>query len=311
MTFQPTDRILIIGGSGFIGCHLLKRCLKDTVHVACLGLHAIKTADILESRLEYITCDIADASSVRELLQHRAFEYVFNLGGYIDHTPYGSGGRKVIDTHFGGLLNLVDTLDRASLKGFVQIGSSDEYGNISAPQIEEMQGIPISPYSLAKQMGSAFLMMLAERESYPAIVARLFLVYGPGQEDCRFLPQVILSCLKGKEIAVTLGEQLRDFCFVEDVVEGLVVASQTREARGRIFNIASGASVSVREMMDTVVKLVGKGKPLYGARPYREGESMALYADISKARNILRWQPTTDLLEGLKKTIPYYEGLPT
>ncbi len=307
MNFQSTDRILIIGGSGFIGCHLVDRCLKDTPYVTCLGPHRSKMSKTLSSKVVKIYGNISRHSSIKKALGDTNFDYAFNLGGYIDHTAFSLGGRKVIQTHFEGLLNIVNNLNRKTLKRLVQIGSSDEYGNTPPPQNEKnTQGIPISPYALAKQMGTSFLMMLAKHEGFPATVVRPFLVYGPGQDASRFLPQIILSCLKGENVPVTLGEQKRDFCYVEDVVEGLVRAALTKDAEGNIFNIASGIPITIRSVMESVSELIVGGSPCYGARPYRSGESMELYADISKAIAILKWQPTIDLGTGLKRTIAYY-----
>lgn len=253
------------------------------------------------------TLDIRDSTSVREVLARESFDYVFNAGGYIEHTPYAEGGRRVIDHHLVGLLNLLDTLDRRSVKGFIQLGSSDEYGEAPAPQREDSDGRPISPYAFAKQSATKLIRMLADQEGFPGVVVRLFLVYGPGQGRSRFLPQVITACLRGEPFSCTLGEQHRDFCYVEDVVDGIVRAALLPQAKGQIINVASGKPVTIRRMTEIIVKLIGAGKPEYGSRPYRPGESMMLYADISKATSLLNWAPAISLEDGLRRTIDYYK----
>ncbi|MBI4843570.1 MAG: NAD-dependent epimerase/dehydratase family protein [Nitrospirae bacterium] len=303
--FKSTDRILITGGTGFIGSCLAQRCLQQTPLVTCIDAGDKK---ISSANVEYIRADVSDKENLRRAFGKRTFDYVFNLSGYIDHTPYFKGGRSLIETHFAGLMNLTDCLDRESLKGFVQIGSSDEYGSAPAPQREDMRERPISPYSFAKTAASHFMQMLSDTEGFPGTVLRFFLVYGPGQDEKRFLPQIIKACLNNEEFKTSEGRQLRDFCYIDDAAEAMTAAALTSGARGHIINIASGTPVSIREMVEKVMKSAGGGKPLWGFYPYRKGENMELYADISLAKKILGWSPQTGIEHGLKKTIEYYRG---
>lgn len=306
ITIKKSDRILIIGGTGFLGQHLINRCLEDTFNITCINLSGRLFKGKYLNNLEFIQADITRQSQLHYALRGKSFDYVFNLGGYIDHTPFFNGGRKIIETHFVSLMNLLDCLDRERLKAFVQVGSSDEYGNSPAPQKETMREMPISPYSLAKTASSHFIQMLHRTEGFPGVVLRFFLVYGTGQDKSRFLPQIINAFLKDETIETTKGEQLRDFCYVKDVVEGMINAALTPEAHGHIINIASGVPISIYNMIEKVYVMVGKGKPIFGIRPYRKGENMELYADINLAKSILNWKPQTSLEDGIKKTIEYY-----
>ncbi|MCP4652310.1 MAG: NAD-dependent epimerase/dehydratase family protein [Candidatus Omnitrophica bacterium] len=302
--FKALDKILVIGGTGFIGSHLVKRCLKDTENVSVLSLPE-KTEPIKD--VEYITADLCDKPSLAKALKARAFDYVFNLGGYIDHTHYFKGGRRVIEAHLIGLMNLLDSIDWDRLKGFVQIGSSDEYGGLLAPQNEAMREMSISPYSFAKTAASHFIQMISKTEDFPGVVARFFLVYGPGQDDRRFLPQIIKACLNGEEFKTSEGKQLRDFCYVEDAVQALAQLALSNSAKGKIFNVGSGQAVTIREMVEKIVKITGKGTPLWGTYPYRKGENMQLYADTSLIKEKIGWQPQISLEEGLKRTVEFYK----
>ncbi len=304
-TFTPKDKILIVGGTGFIGKHLANRCTRDTKHVTCIGLGTNKTHVIKDHEIVY--ADITNKEQLTDILLSGCFNYVFNLGGYINHIPYFNGGRHLIDSHFNGLLNLIDSIDRKCLKSFVQIGSSDEYGNAPSPQREDMRNEPISPYSLAKVASTHLIETISKTENFPGVVLRLFLVYGPGQDEKRFLPQIIKSCLKNKEFKTSDGKQLRDFCFVDDVVEAMVTVALCPESFGRTINIASGVPIAIREIVGKVVLLTGGGKPLWSTHPYRSGENMSLYADISLAQRFLKWNPTISLEDGLQKTINYYK----
>ena len=174
----------------------------------------------------------------------------------------------------------MEVLPRNKLKRFVQIGSSDEYGNAPAPQNEKMREQPISPYSLAKVASTHFLQMLYRSENFPAVTLRLFLTYGPGQDVKRFLPQIIQGCLNNADFPTSAGEQIRDFCFVEDAVRAVTQALTVPEAIGEVFNVASGEQVKIRTMIEIVCALTGSGKPLYGEVPYRPGENMELLSLI-------------------------------
>ena len=307
ITFKNSDKILVVGGSGFLGKHLVRRCLRDTRFVSCIGLSRNKKGFFED--IEVINVDINNKDVLWAILNKKSFDYIFNLGGYIDHTNYFNGGRKVIETHFVGLLNILDCIDVKSLKGFVQIGSSDEYGNVPSPQRETMRESPISPYSHAKVAASHFIQMLNRTEGFPGVVLRFFLVYGAGQDNKRFLPQIINGCLNNIEFKTSEGKQLRDFCYIDDVIEAMIKAAALPQSKGKVINIASGTPVMIKDVIQKVMLFTGGGKPMWGAHPYRVGENMQLYADISFAKNLLHWEPQVSLDVGLKKTIEYYKAL--
>ena len=306
-TFKDSDRILIVGGTGFIGRHLLKRSLMETSNVSVLGLKEGYSEIDANHNIENICVDLCNKNALKKALSGKSYDYIFNLGGYIDHTLYFKDGRKVIEAHFAGLMNLLDSIDITQLKGFVQIGSSDEYGSIGAPQKEIVRESPISCYSFAKTAASHFIQMLNRTEDFPGVIVRFFLVYGPGQDDKRFLPQVIKACLNNEEFKVSEGKQLRDFCYVEDVVEAMIKAALTTESKGKSINIASGVPISIKDVIESVARIIGGGKPLWGRYPYKTGENMELYADVTLANELLDWHASTSLDDGLDKTIFWYK----
>ena len=299
---SKVKNLLIIGGTGFIGKHLTLAAIQKGYTTTIISLNKMKNDRRIDGA-NYLVADVSNYASLEDVLENSSYSHVVNLGGYINHAKYKEGGREVFDAHFIGVQNLVSLLDWECLNSFVQIGSSDEYGDTTAPQSENNSVKPISPYSAGKVAASMLLQMLYRTEKFPAVILRLFLVYGPGQNEQRFLPQIIKGCLKNESFSTSSGQQLRDFCYVSDVVKGIFSALDNYKANGEIINIASGAPVKIRSVLDEVINLIGKGAPQYGQVPYRKGENMSLYADISKAKRILGWQPLVGLSTGLEKTI--------
>jgi nucleoside-diphosphate-sugar epimerase len=302
------NKLLIIGGTGFIGRNLTINAVKLGYQTHVLSLHEPSTEKKINGA-DYIQADITDFLNLQLKLHNTNYDYVVNLSGYIDHCKYRDGGQKVIAAHFDGVQNLLRVLDWDNLKRFIQIGSSDEYGNLPAPQDEEMCESPISPYSFGKVASSQLLQMLSRTEGFPAVILRLFLVYGPGQDNKRFLPQIIQGCLSGKSFPTSSGEQLRDICYIDDITRGILMALINENVNGEVINLASGNPIAIREVIELVKNIVVQGNPLFGKIPYRTGENMALYANVTKAKNILNWESEVDVNNGLLKTINYYTNL--
>jgi len=218
-----------------------------------------------------------------------------------------NGGRQVINAHFLGVQNLLQLIDWTSIKRFVQIGSSDEYGSLHPPQTEKMRENPISSYSFGKVASTQLLQMLFRTEGFPAVTLRPFLVYGEGQNNNRFLPQIIKGCIQGVQFPVSNGEQLRDFCYIDDIIRGILLTLKNDKVNGEVINLASGKPISIRKIIELVQEVVGQGVPDFGAVPYRVGESMALYADVAKAKKLLGWEPSVSIDEGISRTVHYYQ----
>lgn len=300
-----SKNLLIVGGSGFIGRHLVSGAISKGYSTTVLSLRSVDKEDRIAGA-DYLTSDIVDYKVLKKNLSGKNFTHIVNLGGYINHARFKEGGRQILDAHFYGVQNLLEIIDWNTLEMFVQIGSSDEYGDAPAPQSENIRERPISSYALGKLASNQMLQMLHRTEDFPVVILRLFLVYGPGQDDKRFLPQIIKGCLNNETFDTSLGEQLRDFCYVDDITRGILMALESCDANGEVINLASGKPISIREVVELVNSVIAKGTPLFGKIPYRIGENMELYADINKAKNLLNWAPQIDLLEGIERTVKYY-----
>lgn len=298
-------KLLVVGG-GFIGMHVADKGLESGWLVTVVRLTSSVTF-VENNRLTVIQTDITNIAELKNKVKDVEYDYAVNCGGYIDHTLFFSGGRRIIESHFSGVLNLVSLLNRNRLKSFINLGSSDEYGNIPAPQSEEDLEKPISPYSFGKLASTKFLEMLFRTENFPATTLRLFLVYGPRQEYKRFIPHIIKGCLLGNDIPVSEGMQMRDFLYINDLVNAIFKVFESANAKGETINLASGVPVTIREIITRVQDKIKNGNPIFGQVPYRIGENMDLHADIEKAKRILNWYPSISLDEGLTETIAYYK----
>ena len=299
--------ILVVGGTGFIGINLVKKLLSIGSQVTTLSLKR-KRYKIKHKNLKYIFCDYTNFNALKKKI-NKPFEYVVNLGGYIDHSKFFVKGKSLIDNHFLSTVNLLLLLKRKKLKRYVHIGTCDEYGANTSPIKENSREDPITSYALAKLASINLLIMLYRTENFPATVLRLFLVYGPHQKNDRLIPQVISGCLKKKKFPVSKGNQLRDFCYVEDVINAIILSLIKKSALGEVFNVGSGKPVSVKFIINKISNIIKHGKPQFNKIPFRKNENLKLYPSINKISRILGWRPKTNLNQGLVKTINYYKTI--
>ena len=296
--------ILIIGGTGFIGTNLTKKVLKLGWNVTCLSLGKKKDY-FVHKNLKYIFCDFTKNASLKSKL-NKPFDYVVNLGGYIDHSKFFKKGKSIIDAHFFSTVNIISSLNRKNLKKYVHIGTCDEYGKNISPIKETSREDPISTYALGKLASIKLLIMLNKTENFPCTILRIFLAYGPNQKNDRLIPQVINGCLRKKTFSVSKGTQLRDFCYIDDVINAILLSLKKKKALGQIFNVGSGKPVTVKFIIRKISKIIKQGHPQFNKIPFRKNENLKLYPSINKIKKFLGWKPKVNLDQGLKRTINFY-----
>ena len=299
--------ILIVGGTGFIGTNLVKKLLKLGLKVTCLSLKNKKNK-LVHKNLKYIFCDYSNFYILKKKI-NKPYEYVVNLGGYIDHSKFFVKGRTVINNHFLSTINLLSSIKKTKLKRYVHIGTCDEYGENVSPIKENVREDPVTTYAFGKLASMNLLIMLHKTENLPVTALRLFLVYGPLQKNDRLIPQVINGCLKKKSFPVSKGNQLRDFCYVDDIINAIILSLTNKKALGEVFNVGSGKPVSVKFIINKISQIIKQGKPQFNKIPFRKNENLKLYPSINKIRRILGWIPKTSLNQGLVKTINYYKTI--
>jgi UDP-glucose 4-epimerase len=293
-------QILVIGGTGFIGYHLITQCLKKKWSVVSFSKNPPRKIRF-SKKIKYIEGDL---SKKKELNKIRGkFDYVVNLGGYVDH----SNKMKTYDSHFKGCKNLSNFFLSKKIKLFVQIGSSGEYGSLKSPHKETSVGNPQSVYSKAKYYATNHLLKLYKKKNFPVTILRLYQAYGPRQDSNRLIPIVINSCLKNKKFPCSDGKQFRDFVHVNDVVNAILKSLKSKKALGQIINIGSGKPKKVKNLINFLVKIIKGGKPMFGKIKLRKDEILKIYPKISKAKKTLNWYPRINFTKGLNETIKYYK----
>ena len=296
--------LLVVGGTGFIGTVLLKRANKLGFKTTSLSLNQPSYRNALDNT-KYLFTDTSNKKNLEAMLDND-YNYVVNLGGYIEHKLIKDGGFSIINNQLLLLNNLVSLINTKNLIRFIQIGSSDEYGLNKSPQKENYREYPISPYSFARVMNTQYLQMLNLTEKFPSVILRLFLVYGPYQKFDRLIPYVIKSCLNNEIFKLSEGSQIKNFCFVDDVVDAIIQSLTSHNIEGQIINIGSEETISVRGIVEKICSLVKSGKPIFDNNISKAIENKNLFPDISKSKEMLNWSPTTSLEIGLDRTINWY-----
>lgn len=299
------SKILVAGGSGFIGANLIKELISSGNEIISISKNKPLKKKELE-KVKYIFHDLTRPLS-KDIFKYLSdVQYIVNCSGYVDHSSFLNGGKNVLKDHFESTFNLTNLAINLKVESFIQIGSSDEYGENNSPISESIRESPISPYALGKVSSTHYLQQCFRQGLLNTVVIRPFLVYGEGQNKNRFLPYLIDNCINNREFKVTKGAQIRDFLYIKDFNLALIKALKNQKAYGEVINIASGIPISIKEVIECVTDITGKGKPIYGGIEYRKGESMNLYADIVKAKKILQWEPKFQFKDSLKKVINWY-----
>lgn len=298
-------RILIIGGTGFLGYHLAKKCISKKWKVTSISTNKPKRIRYL-SKVKYLYLDITKKHILKKNIKSN-YDFVVNFGGYVNHNEK----LKTYKSHYVGCKNLADIFKAKKLKSFIQIGSSVEYGNIKSPQNEndktDVKKLK-STYGKAKLMATNYLLKLYKKYNFPCTILRLYLVYGPNQDGNRLIPHTLNECLNDKKFICSAGKQYRDFLFVEDLVKAIFLCFNNKKSIGEIINIGAGKPRNVKKVILFIKNKINLGNPLFGKIPLRKDEILRLYPSISKAKKILQWKASTSFQKGIEIIIKYYKS---
>lgn len=296
------ERVLITGGSGFIGATLARAELAAGRDVHLLLRPEARTGRLAElaGRFTRHDADLRDAGAVRRAVGAARPDVVYHLATHGAHPSECDRG-TTLATNLTGTANLLDALAGRDYRALVHAGSSSEYGHKDRPMTSADALEPRGDYGVTK--AAATLLCRAEAlRGAPVCVVRIFSAYGPLEDPTRLASAVLGSCARGVPPRVTAGHQPRDWVYVDDVVELLRRAAECPAARGRILHAGGGRRQTVRDLVETAVSVAGGlVRAEYGAEPPRPDEPTVWVADLTETTELTGWAPRTGLRQGLER----------
>ena len=303
--------VLITGAEGFIGSHLSARLVKEGARVSALVRPGadLSRLSALEDKMSINSLDIREIEQVEEFVATVRPQRIFHLAAITDVNRDWKSVPLVTEVNLGGTINLLQALSSIDYEICITTCTAEAYGRNPAPFKENMPLDPISPYSFSKAAATAFCRMAAASLGASVRVLRLFLVYGPGQGEERFLPQLIKAALTGSPFKMTAGEQTREYTYIDDVIEGLLMAAAKGRGEGEVYNLGSGQEISLKDLVEKLGEITGRKVKLdRDVLSYRENEIWRFLGDNHRAYDSLCWKVKTPLEIGLIRTVNWYKG---
>lgn len=303
-------KVLVTGGAGFIGGHLVDRLVNAGYSVRVLDDLSTGSLSNLDSNLtnpnfEVIRGDIFDESIVKSAM--KGIDSVYHLAALVGVTQSLANPDRCRKINVEGTLNLLRNAQDNGVGLFVFTSTAAVYGNSTPPLSEESLPNPVSPYAETKLAAEQRCLEYFKNHGLGVTVLRLFNVYGPRQDEGPY-SSVISRFLRSWRTAEPLmiegdGEQSRDFIHVNDVVDCLVSILQKGDLVGQVFNLGSGKPTTINQLVEIVRQLANTKKiEVKHTRP-RMGDLRHSFADVSKARKMFGFSPKLGLLEGLESLV--------
>tara|TARA_B100000945_G_scaffold152224_1_gene122134 strand:- start:2021 stop:3001 length:981 start_codon:yes stop_codon:yes gene_type:complete len=311
MKFYKNKKVLITGGAGFIGSHLVKKLqsIGAKVHVVVKYNSFIDCPRISKiwNKINIIEADLRNTDSVLSF-KNKKFDIVFHLAAY-NHV--GDSFKHVTENISSNLLSTVNLLNNGpKFKKFVHIGSSEIYGlQTKIPFNVEETPNPLSPYALSKFSSELFSIQQAKEKKLNIVCIRPFNTFGPYQSEKAIIPELIIKSLLNKEIKTTLGNQTREFNFIENIIDGILLIGKKSNFNNTPINLGSNKPVKIKNLIKIIHYLTNSQSSLkIGALKYRPNEIWKMQANNKFAKNVLGWKPRVDFKDGLKITINWYKN---
>lgn len=314
MNSLKNKKVLVTGGCGFIGSHIVDRLVKEGAEVTVLdNLVSGKIANIHQhlNKIRFIQKDLRDEGALDEALEN--IELISHQAALRSVPKSIERPIEYHDTNVTGTLRLFLKAKEKKIRRISFASSSSVYGErFDFPENESDQPRPISPYAATKLLCEYYAYLFSKQYKLGIVALRYFNVYGPKQslddEYAVVIPKFITCLLKDQKPPIYGdGEQERDFTYVENVVEANILALTKPDVEGEVFNIGGGSPNSVNGLLKNLNKIMAKdisAKYL----PLRPGDVRKTHADISKAAKLLGWQPKINFAEGLTKTAEWFRG---
>lgn len=307
-------KYLITGGAGFIGSNILKYLLENNEDVRVIDNFVTgKKENISEfkGKFELIEGDFSDLDTVRRAV--KGVDYVLHQGAIPSVPRSVDDPLKTNQANIAGTLNMLIAARDEEVKRFVYAASSSAYGDSPVmPKQEDMKVSPKSPYAIQKLAGEQYCQSFYRLYGLPTICLRYFNVFGPKQDPDSVYSAVIPLFIKliAADQTPTIngnGDISRDFTYVENNIIANILAAKTenQQAFGEVLNIATGQEVSLDQLVDQINQILGKQVQADYGEP-RRGDIAHSLADITRAKELIAYEPIVSFTEGLKRTVDYY-----
>jgi len=318
--YYHKKEILITGGLGMIGSNVAQKLVRlgarITIVDACLEPYGANIFNLhgIEDEIKVNYADIRDRAAMKVLVQGK--DVIFNFAGQVSHNDSIADPFLDADINYLGHLNVLESVRKYNPTARVLLsGSRLQFGKIThTPTDENHPQNPETPYAFNKTTAENMYKYYYKLHGVPCVVFRLANPYGircqMKHSKYSIINYFIRLAMEGKEITIYgSGNQLRDYVYVEDVADAFISAAASPSAQGEVFNIGSGSGISFKEMVETVITIVGKGKMVFVPWPkeYIDVETGDYVTNIGKAKKVLKWTPKVDLESGIKRTVGYYE----
>lgn len=311
MTFYCGRRVLVLGGSGFLGANLSRRLVEGGAEVTTTGTRAA----VASGPARHVVWQASDADGARALV--REAEVVFSLFGRSGAVRSVREPVADLGVNCGGQLAVLEAVRRENPAAKVVFpGSRLQFGRVSelpTPETHPME--PLDVYAVHKLAGERYHRIYHRAFGLRTTVLRITNPYGAGQlsdrRDYGFVNAMVQRALAGETITIFGdGRQLRDVIYVDDLVEAMLAAAATPATDGEAYNVGSGIGTPLVEIAETIVRLAGRGRIEHTAWPplAEAVESGDFVADVAKLGKTVDWRPRVDLHEGLARTIAGYGG---
>lgn len=294
-------RVLVTGGTGFLGQHLTRRLVElgAQVTVALCEEDGPEQTATLPIAVHRRDGDVCNYGQMHQLVEAAGPEIVFHLAAVGVNAPF-IAEETALRINLHGTLNLLRAVQRCGggdVRRIVVAGTSYEYG-------ENGQLDPGNVYAASKVATWAFCRMYYRTHGMPVVVARPFNVYGPGQNERALIPSAIQAALGDQDFPTTPGEQRRDFIYVDDVIQGFLAVAVADGIEGHSLDLGTGQMTPVRKAVELVFALTkSRGRPQIGVLPYRPGLAWKLVANADNTARLTGWRTKIELEQGLKATI--------
>jgi UDP-glucose 4-epimerase len=305
---------LVTGGAGFIGSHIAEALAGSGARVRALDDLSTGYRENLEAvggDVDFVRGSVADAGVLRRALEN--VEVVFHEAAIPSVPRSVERPRETHDACVEGTFSLLLAAREAGVRRVVYAASSSAYGDQPAsPKVETMAPDPLSPYAAAKLVGEYYCQVFTRAYGLETVSLRYFNVFGPRQDPGSPYSGVIsrfIAALSSGERPVVYGDggQTRDFTYVSNAVEANLLAAESTRAVGHTINVATGRETSLNELLSTLKGVTGRAGAGTEYRAARVGDVRHSLADITRARDLLGYEPRVGLEEGLRKTLEWWK----